>query len=163
MATPGIITNETVNIVEAIAPINTTGVGQTGNMISMKTASHCTIVINTGAWAGGATGITIEQATDVTDSAASSKALAFSYMWTNSGAATAAALTKTAVTANTFDIGVTASMYVIEISVDMLDVDNGYDCLQVLTDTPGANADFISAFYILSGTRHSGDNAALSN
>ena len=163
MAGFGEITNETVNIVEAFPPVDTTGVGQTGNMISMKNASHITIIIQAGAWAGGATGITIEQATDVTDSETSSKAVSFSWMWTNIAAVGASALVKTAVIANTFDIGTAASMHIIEIDVDMLDVDNGYDCLQVLTDTPGANADLISAVYILSGTRHSGDNASLSN
>jgi len=161
MATPGIITNETVSLIEACAPIDANDGAQTGNMISMKGATHCTLVLMVGT-CGAASAVTLEQATDVTDSAASSKALAFSWMWTNDAAPTAAALTKTAVTANTFEIDVAASMYVIEISADMLDVDNGYDCFQVKIADPGA-ASVTSGTYILSGTRFSGDNTPLSN
>ena len=159
----GKITNESVMIVEGFAPIDTVSAAQTGNMISLKNAAHVTIIINTGSWAGGTSAVTLEQATDVTDSASSSKALGFSWMWTNDGAATASSLTKTAVTANTFTADTAAQMYVIEVDADTLDVDNGYDCLQVLTATPGANADLISATYILSGTRYGGDTTPLSN
>lgn len=163
MSVAGNLTNESVMLVEAIAPIDTTGAAQTGNMISCKNAQHVTIVINSGAWAGGTAAVTVEQATDVTDSAGTSKAVAFSYMYTNDGAATASALTKTTVTSNTFNVDTANSMYVIEIPVDTLDVDGGYDCLQVLTASPGGNADLIQATYIMSGTRHLGDNVPLSN
>ena len=163
MSAPGIITNETVNIIEAIAPVDINAAGATGNMISMKNAAHCTIIIKSGTWAAGTSAITVEQAVDVTDSTTTSKAVAFTSMWTNDGVPTTSVLTKTTVTANTFNVDVALSMYVIEISADMLDVDNGYDCLQVLSATPGANACLLDATYILSGTRYSGDNAALSN
>ena len=161
MATPGIITNETVSFVEACAPIDANDGAQIGNMISMKGAAHCTIVIMTGT-CGAGVAVTLEQAVDVTDSPSTSKALGFSYMWTNDGAATASALTKTAVTANTFNLDTAASMYVIEVPADTLDVDNGFDCFQIKLADPGAAA-VTSALYILSGTRHSGDNTPLSN
>lgn len=163
MPMTGIVTNESVQVVEGFAPIDTNGVGQTGNMICLKGSAHCMIIINTGAWAAGATGITLEQATDVTDSASTSKALGFSWMWTNIAATGASLLVKTAVTSNTFDIGTAASMHIIDVPADTLDIDNGYDCMQILTDTPGANADLIQATYILSGTRYNADNTPLSN
>ncbi len=163
MSMTGTVTNESIQIVEAFPPIDTTGAGQTGNMISLKGSAHCLIIIQTGTWAGGATGITLEQAKDVTDSGSVSKALGFSWMWTNDGAPTASLLTKTAVGSDTFNLDTAASMYVIDVPADTLDVDNGYDCLQVLFATPGANADLINGIYILSGTRFSGDWTPLSN
>lgn len=155
------ITNEDVMIVEAIAPIDATGSAHTGNHISMKNASHVTIIIQTGAWAAGTSAVTLQQSTVVAGT--DDKALGFSWMWTNDGATGAAALTKTAVTANTFNLDTALSMYVIEIDADMLDVDNGFDCIELNLATPGANADLVSACYILSGTRYEGDTTPLSN
>jgi len=53
--------------VEAIPPVDITA-GLDANYISMKGYDHCTIVINTGAWASGDADITINKATDVSTS-----------------------------------------------------------------------------------------------
>ena len=152
--------NEIVKIVEAIAPINTTGAAQAANHISLKNYDHCTIVINTGAWAGGTAAVTVEQSTVVAGT--DDKALAFSWMYTNATAPTTDTLTKTAVTANTFNLSVAASMYVIEIPAASLDTDNNFDCIELNTASPGANADLISATYILWRGRYKADVAPTS-
>jgi hypothetical protein len=155
------VTNENVMIVEAIEPLDITGAAKDGNYISCKGASHVTIVINTGAWAGGTSAVTLNQATDVSET--SEKALAFSVMYTNDGATTASALTKTTVTSNTFNLDTANSMYIIEVDMDTLDADNNFDCIQLALGTPGSNADLVSATYVMSQTRWMGDNTPLSD
>jgi hypothetical protein len=75
--------------------------------------------------------VTLTQATNV--SAGSAKSLPFDWQYANLDTETSDALTKTAVTSNTFNAGgVTKScLYVIEIKAEQLDVDNGFDCLKV--------------------------------
>ena len=145
------VTNENVIIVEGIEPLNITGSAKDGNYASLKHAGHVTIVIQTGAWAGGTSALTLNQATAVAGT--SEKALAFSFMYTNDGAVGATALTKTAVTSNTFNLDTANSMYVIEIETDSLDIDNGFDCVQLALATPGSNNDYVSASYVLSQAR----------
>jgi hypothetical protein len=154
-------TNEDVMIVECIEPLDITGSAKDGNYVSLKNAGHVTIVINTGAWAGGTSAVTINQATAVAGT--SEKALGFSVMYTNDGAATASALTSTTVGSNTFNLDTANSMYVIEIPADTLDADNDFDCIQLALASPGSNADLVSATYVLSYTSHLGDTAALSD
>ena len=137
---------EKVKIVEAIAPIDTTGAAQTANHVSLKGYDHCTIIINSGAWAGGTSAVTVEQSTVVAGT--DDKSLAFTEYYTNDGAPTTDTLTKTTCS-STFNVDTAASMYVIEIPADSLDVDNGFDCIELNTATPGANADLIQATYIL--------------
>jgi hypothetical protein len=155
------VTNEDVMIVEAIEPLNITGSAKDANYQSLKNSSHATIIINTGAWAGGTSAVTINQATAVAGT--SEKALTFSDMYTNDGSTGAAVLTKTTVSSNTFNLDTANSMYVIEVAADTLDADGDFDCIQLALASPGSNADFVSATYILSGTRHLGDTAPLSD
>ena len=149
--------NQEVKIVEAIAPIDTTGAAQTANHVSLKGYDHCTIIINTGAWAGGTSAVTLQQSTVVAGT--DDKALGFSYMYTNDGAATTDTLTKTTVTSNTFNLDTANSMYVIEVPAASLDTDNNFDCIELNTASPGANADLVSATYILWKGRYKSDAA----
>ena len=144
-----------IKIVEGIAPINTTGAAQTANHISLKGYDGCLVVINTGAWAGGTSAVTLQQATVVAGT--DDKALGFSYMYTNDGAATTDTLTKTAVTSNTFNLDTANSMYVIDIKAA------DFDCIELNTATPGANDDFVSATYILYGGRYADGLTALTD
>lgn len=146
---------ERTKIVEAIAPVDTTGGAQAGNTISLKGYNHCTIIINTGSWAGGDAAVTLDQCTDVSDS--DSKTLAFTRYWTNDGAAATDTLTETTC-ASTFNVDTANSMYIIEIDAADLDTDNNFDCLHIDTASPGANADLISATYILSQPRYADAN-----
>lgn len=140
---------ETCKIIGAADPKNFTGATFAGKYISLKNYNHVTVVIHTGAWAAGTAAVTLAQATDV--AATGTKALAFSYQWT--GTAASALLTKTAVTANTFDLAVANTMYVIEVDAETLDIGSGFDCFSVLVASPGANADFYNIDYILSEPR----------
>lgn len=142
---------ENVKIVEAVAPVNTSGAAQTGNYVSLKGYAGCCIVIQTGAWAGGTSAVTINEATDV--SATGAQALAFGYMYTNDGATTTSALTKTAVTSNTFNLDTANAMYVIDVKASSLTTTSGYDCISVALASPGSNNDYVSACYILYGSR----------
>jgi hypothetical protein len=77
-------------------------------------------------------------------------------MWTNDGATTTDTLTKTAVTSNTFNLDTASSLYVIEVTSDMLDVDNGYDwVLLEIAAASGDNTDLYSVVAIAYEGRHS--------
>ena len=146
-------------IVEAFPPIDTTGNIQTGNAVHVGNSSHVIVKISTGLWAGGNAAVTLQQGT--AQAMGDAKTLAFSFMYTNDGAPTASLLTKTAVSGDTFNVDTALSMYVIEIPIDTLDVDGGFDYLRVVTASPGANADLIQADYYLSGNRFHGDTTPL--
>jgi len=123
------------HIVQALYP-RAGGGAVTGDFISLKNYGGVSIIIQIDVTSGATdSSITLEQAKDVTDSGSVSKALEFDYMWANLDTETSDALVKTAVVSDTFEAGgVTKScLYVIEVKAEDLDVDNGYDCLQVLS------------------------------
>jgi hypothetical protein len=133
-------------------PLDTTGAAVTGDYVSMKDYRHLTIIIQQGAWAGGTPAVTLKQATAVAGTG--EKALSFSKRWTKV-ALTGTTFTETAVTSDTFNLPATANtMNVLEIDAEDLDVANGFDCVRLGIATPGANADLISATYILSEPRY---------
>ena len=140
------IGNYVTTIVEGAAPQDVNSAAD-GNYISMKGYDHCTIVIKSGALAAS-TAITVNKATAVAGT--SETTLAFTEMWTNDGAATLSALTKTTVTANTFDVDVANSMYIIEIPADTIQAGSTteYDCIQIAFGAAG-NTTLVDATYIL--------------
>lgn len=144
------------NLVQLIPPANYTGAASTDVYISTKNTPHVTIVIQTGAWAGGTAAVTLLQATAVAGT--SSKALAFDTMYTNSGDTTKDTLVSTAVTSNTFNLSVANATYVIEVDAASLDTANSFDCLAVHVATPGANNDYYNALAILMQARYSGSS-----
>lgn len=147
-------------IKQCFPPIDTTGAGQTGTPISMKHWDHCTITISTGAWAGGTSAVTLTQDTSVTPTGAV-KALAFTHYFTNVAAVGSNMMVDTAC-ASTFNIAATANAdYVIEIDADTLDATNGFDCLRLVTASPGANADLLSATYICTKGRYVGASGTI--
>jgi len=121
----------------------------TPDMVSLKNYNRCCIIItglNTTTVTGSA--ITLNQATAVANT--SGKALAFDKVWANLDVTATDTLVETAVTSNTFTTAATNSinfMYVIEVTEDMLDVANGFDCLNVLTGN-ATNAT-LSVTYVL--------------
>lgn len=142
-----------VNIVTAIAPKDITGAAQTGQWISLKYYRHCTIVITQAAWAGGTPAVTLTQAQDVQGT--NPKALGFTSRYQQAINTGATGYVETAVTNNTFNLPATPNQnHLIEIDAATLDVDNGYDCLQLNIASPAANADLLQAVYILSGARY---------
>lgn len=143
-------------LIGASAPADMSGTAMTAKYVSMKNYNHLTIVIKSGAWAGGTAAVTLLEATDV--SASGAQALALDYQWT--GTVASGYLTKTAVTSDTFNIAAANTFHVIEIDSSMLDVADGYDCVTLAVATPGVNSDFYSVDYILSEPRYAGGTPA---
>lgn len=139
-------------LIGASAPADMSGTAMTAKYVSMKNYGHLTVVIKTGAWAGGTAAVTMTESVDV--SASSTQALNLDYQWT--GTVASGALTKTAVTSDTFNLAAANSFYVIELDADELDVDDGFDCVTVAIASPGVNSDFYSVDYILSEPRYAG-------
>jgi hypothetical protein len=117
--------------------------------VSMKNFSRCAIVI------------TVKNATTVTGSAisllqaktvagGSAKALSFSRMLANIDTGAGDTLTETAVTSDTFTTDATNSknlMYVLEVDETNLDINNGFDCIRLVTGD--ATAATVTAVYYL--------------
>lgn len=149
--------SENGKLVLAIAPVDTTGAGQDGVWVSLKHYRRLAVILLTGAWAGGTSAVTLEQATDA--SGTSAKALAFTkYLKaydTDDTPDDAGAVV--AVTSNTYTIGDNANVQVIEVRSEDLDINNGFAFVRVRTATPGSNADLIAGVYYL----YEGDFAGL--
>lgn len=135
-------------VVQAIPPANYTGAAATGTYVTTKNASHVTILIQTGAWAGGTAAVTVNQAQDV--SATLAKALGITALYTDA-ASVGNGLIATAIVSNTFNLGVANATYLLEIDSTDLDLLNAFDCISLAVATPGSNADYYSATYILDG------------
>lgn len=133
-------------------PKNYTGAAMADSYVSMKNFNNLTIVIRTGAWAGGTAAVTLLQATAVAGTAA--KALNFVDYWDD--VTTTGALVKKAATSNTFTLGTANKVYVIHVDASVLDVAGGFDCVSLGVATPGVNADFYSVLYIGDGSRYQG-------
>jgi len=153
------IGNYEVTFVEAIPPANYTGTAIDGNYISLKGYDHCTIIINTGAMAGGSAAVTINRATAVAGTNEDLGGVEFDYMWTNDEAVSGSALTKTAVESDTFAIDTALSMYIIEIPAASIKASSTteYDCIQLALATPGTNNDYYGATYVLWKGRYKSD------
>lgn len=142
---------QTHKVVVGAVPIDTTGAAVTGDYVSLKNYGHLTIVIAKGAWAGGTPAVTLTQASAVAGTGA--KALSFTKQWVGT-ALTDDNLAETAVSSDTFNLTATANEYhVIEVDASDLDISGGFDCVRVGIASPGANADLVSALYILSQPR----------
>lgn len=145
---------EQLKFVTGCAPAALTSTAGDGDYVSMKGYRRLTIVLmilNATTVTGGA--ITLLQATSV--AGGSAKALAFTTMHANTDCAASDALVPTAVSSNTFTTDATNSkqlMYVIEVTSEMLDSANGFDCVRV-DSASMANA-VGAALYILDGSRY---------
>ncbi len=138
---------EQAKIVTGLAPILPSS--STPDYVSLKGYERMTAIIlvdNATTVTGSA--ITVKQATTV--AAAGEKAVAFTEMFGNIDTGASDALVSTAVTSDTFTTDGTNAknlMYVIEITHDMLDVDNNFDCVRI--GTANATAAIVSVCYIL--------------
>lgn len=150
-------------IVQAIAPANLTA-GANGTPISLKHWDHCTIIIQTGVWAGGNQAVTVTQDVGVVPTA-DVIALGFTHYFTNDAAVGSNTLVDT-VCASTFNLDTANATYVIEIDADSLSDAMGaatglpYDCIRVVLAAVGQN-DFGSVEYILTKGRYVGATATI--
>lgn len=143
---------EQAKLVQAVEWKNWTGAAATGDYVSLKGYDHCTIVIVVGAFAGGTAAVTINQATTV--AAAGAKALGFTEMWWNTDTTATDTLVRTAVVANTFNLAAANEHFVIEVPAASLDLAGNFDCLSLAIASPGANADYYGAVYLLWRSRY---------
>jgi hypothetical protein len=133
------------------APKNYTGaVGAPCAFVSMANYNHATIVIQSGAWAGGTAAVTMNQATDI--AGATNKALGIARMWTD--IVTPGTFVETAVVSDTFNLGTAASTWVIELDASQLDSKGGYECFNLAVASPASNADYYGVLVILSEPRY---------
>ena len=152
--TGGVRLVDKLPIIWATEPKNWTGAASTSVWINCKTAQHLTFIIFSGAWAGGTAAVTLNQATDV--SGTSSKALAFTTMFTNTANTASEILTQTAVVSNTFNLDTANAIWVIEVDPRSLDINNSFVTVQLAVASPGANADIYGAIAIGSIMRYYG-------
>lgn len=136
--------------IAAASPKNYTGAAMADAYVSLKNYQRLTIIIHTGAWAGGTAAVTLKQATAVAGTGA--KALGFTKQYNDT--AVPGTLVETAVAANTFNLDTADSQYIIQVDTDSLDVAGGFDCVTAAIASPGANADLYSVEYVLSGARY---------
>jgi hypothetical protein len=137
-------------LIWAVEPKSYSGAAATKKWVSLKNYGQLTIVIITGAWAGGTAAVTVEQATAVAGT--SNKALSFVDYWDD--LSTSGTLAKKAASSNTFNLDTANKMYVIHVDDRMLDIAGGFDCVSIAVASPGANADFYGVAYILGDVRY---------
>lgn len=156
------------DIVPAIVPLDLQ-TARTGDWVSLKNAQGVAIVFFKGAGtAGDDPTLTVQQATDVAGTSAKNLStitavhkkqgtLTSVGTWTTSTQAAAATYAGDGTSAEE------QAVYVIEIEADELDVDNGFDCINVACSDVGTNAQLGCALYILYGLRHGTTPAGLPN
>lgn len=145
---------EDAKLISAWAPLDITGAGVDGDLVNMENCERLWIVLIQGAWAGGASGITVTQETSASGSA--NTAVAFTKKYTAT-ALTDDVFAEVAVTSDTFDIDTANEIHIIEIRPEILAV--GSTHVRVRCDSPGANADLLAGLYIQSGLKYHGDPA----
>lgn len=145
---------ENVHIVPAIPPLNITGAGADGDWVSMKHWRKLAIVIEQGAWAGGTSAVTLQQASD--NAGTGAKALSFEKKYEGT-ALTDDVLFEVAVTSGTFNLDTANKYHLIEVLASDLDTINDFTHVRVRLGTPGVNADVVGAIYILYDGDYAGD------
>lgn len=136
---------ENIRPVTAIVPKDITGADQTGDWINLKNHRRVCILLQCGAWAGGTSAVTVEQATS---NGGTPKGVSFTEKW-EGVALTDDILAKVAVASDTFNLDTANEFHLIEIHASDLDLANGYSWLRVKCASPGSNADLLSAHYLL--------------
>lgn len=137
---------EQAKVVMGIAPILA---GGTPDYVSLKGYERMAIIllVDNGAVPTGSA-VTLKQATDV--AATGEKPLSFTTVDANIDTDATDTLVATAVTSDTFTTDATANknlMYVLDVTPDMLDIDNNFDCVRLGTGT--GVAAIASVAYIL--------------
>lgn len=136
-----------------------------GDYVSLKNYKRWAIIlqVNNGATVTGGA-VTLKQATAVAGT--SEKALAFAKAWRNIDTGAADALAEFAVTSDTFTTDTTDNknlMYVMEGTSDMLDTDNGFDCLALSVAAAIANATVSAIAILWGGYQQATPPAAITN
>ncbi len=139
----------------AIAPKDITGAAQTGDWFSLKGCQRVLVCIQSGAWAGGTSAITLEQATD--NAAGGAKSLGFTTYWTKTTTTGASVFDEQTAASDTFNVSAANTLHVIEVDAADLDVDGGFCYIRAKAGSPGANADLLAIWYIGGDVRYPAD------
>lgn len=148
------------NLVWGFGPVDMTGGLNSGDWVSMKGCDRVTAVLIKAAGTANDDPIfTLKQATDV--SGTGSKDLPFTRIDFKAGTLNTVGVwtTITQAAAATYVNAVhaeVAAIYVVDVSSEMLDVNGGFDCVQVQIPDVGAAAQLGCTFYILRGLRYRG-------
>lgn len=148
---------EKAQIASGFVPIDMSAAANNGDWMNMRDWNHLTVIVfKSAGTAGDDPTITLKQATD--NAGTGAKALNFTEIWQKQGTLTAVGqfTKKTQSAANTYvdtDSAENQGIYVLEIDADMLDVDGGFNHVQVSIADVGANAQLGCALYILSEPR----------
>lgn len=152
---------ESAQVVMAIVPVDSQAGANAGDWVSMKDFDRLTvIVIKAAGVAGDDPVLTMKQATDVSGTAA--KALNFTRVDSKVGVQTGIGAFTANIQAagNTYTDLVSAEsqgIFAIEFQAADLDVNGGFDCVQLsIPDTGAAGAQLLSAIYLLRGARYAG-------
>ena len=159
-----------IDIIPAVQPLDLQ-TARNGDYVSLRNASHVTVVLYKGAGtAGDDPVLTFQQASDVAGTGVKNLAKIDEH-WQKqaatdlTGTGTWSRVTQTASQTVTLDgtSAEQAGIYVFEIDVDDFDVANGFDCLRVNVADTGTNAQLGMILYILSGLRYGQAPANLAN
>ena len=163
---------ESINIVSAFAPGTDINTDAEGDWVSLKNYDGCLVVFHKAAGtAGDDPSIALNQATTV--SGGGVKALTFNHIYHKIGATALSAIgtfTKVELATATADLDLVSvngsdlltdvgeSLIVVNVRASDLDVDNNFDCLQLVIEGDDVgNATLAAAYYILYNCRFPGN------
>lgn len=168
---------EQIQIVPAFAPSDINS-DATGDWVSLKNYNRCLVLFHKAAGtAGDDPSIRLQQATDVSGTGA--KALNFNHIYHKIGATALSAIgtfTKVNLTTATDDLDLVSvnsvdlltdvgeTLIGVEVKADDLDVDNGFDCINLLIEGDDVgNSTYACAYYILYGSRQNEPLSAIAD
>jgi len=138
----------------AIAP-QAGGSAIAGDYISMKKTEHVTIEVIVAQGNATPPAITLHQATEVAGTGNKALAKDVGILLVASAAASDVVVKQTSGVAFTPGAALANKIVIFEVPVDALDIDNGFDCIQVRAGASNA-LNLISATYWCSGERYHG-------
>lgn len=142
---------ENAQIVEAIAP--QAGAAITGDYISLKNASHVTVLVHVAQANAAPVAITIEQATAVAGTGSKALATDVPIFLVADAATSDVWVRQPDGVAYTTTAALKHKLVAFEIDAEDLDVANGFDCITVKTAASDA-ANITSALYVVGGLRY---------
>lgn len=145
---------ENTHPVIAIAPV-AGGTALAGDYISMKNVEHVTVAVTITQGNATPPALTLHQATAVAGTGAKALAKNVAVYYVSDAATSDLLVKQTDGVAFTPDAALKNKIVLFEVPVESLDMDGGFDCLQVRAGASNA-ANIVSAVYWCSGERYHG-------
>lgn len=141
---------EFYKVVDAFGACVTTNGAATGDWVSVKNASQVTIVVQLTQAVGHATLVTVQQASAVAGTGAKVLTNA-AFVWSNEDVAATDTLVRGTDAKNyTVTADVKKKMIVFQIDPAIcMDINNGFDCLNVITADSSQATNFVAGTYLL--------------